>query len=197
MKSLGHYWKALALGYCRSLGMVYKKRERQNVWSMIIIKPSGPYFYSGPWIDKLPGGNLTSFWTFYELSFYRICCFCMSFLKLDEAGETYPQSYLQSPLLRQRGRPLPSFSFTSALLLAFCYTWTFVFFFSYCKSMRNHLDYDRPLKVGKYLPTTPIPRFLSAIYPIYLGVVIYLPATPRLPHEGSRGIVYTSGVVAR
>ncbi len=30
---------------------------------------------------------------------------------------------------------------------------------------------------GKYLPTTPIPRFLSAIYPTYL------PTTPRLPHE--------------
>ena len=78
--------------------MVHKKRERQNVWSTIIIKPSGPYICSEPWIDKLPGGNLTSFWTFYEPGFYRICRFCKSFFKLDEAGETYPQSYLQSSL---------------------------------------------------------------------------------------------------
>ena len=50
--------------------------------------------------------------------------------------------------------------------------------------MSNPLDYGRPLSVGKYLQTTPIPRFLSAIHPIYLGVVIYLQATSRMPHQG-------------
>lgn len=173
-KSLGHYWKALALGYYRSLGMVHKKRQRQNVWSMIIIKPSSPYFCSRPWIGKFPGGNLTSIWTFYEPGFYRICRFCKSFLKLDETGETNPQPYLQSPLLRQRGRPLPAFSFTSALLLAFFYTWTWVYFFPYCTSMRNPLDCDRPLSVWYIHIPTWLQLFIL-LFSHYLAALILRP----------------------
>ena len=40
-KSLGHYHKALALGYRRDLR--YTKRG-ENLWSTIIIKPSGPLY---------------------------------------------------------------------------------------------------------------------------------------------------------
>ena len=50
---------------------VHHKKGRQNVWSTIIIKPSGPYTYFGPWIDKLPNGSLpffqTSWWTWRPL----------------------------------------------------------------------------------------------------------------------------------
>ncbi len=63
-KGLGHYHKAPALGYRHeTLGTVHKKKGRQNVWSTIIIKPSGPYICFGYWIDKLPNGSLQSFQT--------------------------------------------------------------------------------------------------------------------------------------
>ena len=45
--------------YRKTLGTL--KKGRQNFWSTIIIKPSGPYICSGPWIDKWPNGNLTPF----------------------------------------------------------------------------------------------------------------------------------------
>ena len=40
---------------------IHKKKGRQNVWSTIIIKPSGPYIFPGIRIDNLSSSNLTSF----------------------------------------------------------------------------------------------------------------------------------------